>query len=316
MAVTITVATTAGLNYDEFLGTGSGAFLAGHAANPAYGEFYGTGHTIFGGPQHLLAASVVDGTASSTEKAVLATGDFDYNFNGHTLDGTLNKLEFGYGPKLNTAGVAGADSYVTLDGSTSLTIDGLNLTTTGPGTNTTHSILYGFISDTAAPLTSYLATLTSGVEFIGNTGADTFTGYGYNDVISGGDGADTLRGAGGNDTINGGAGADVINGGAGIDVLTGGAGNDFFVFASALEADGDTIVDFNAGSAGGFADRFDLKGSGVTTFSGTSAASNGIWYDSANGKFFADADGDANADFSINAATISGTLGASDFIFV
>jgi len=220
MAVTITVGTTAGLNYDEYLGTSASSFLYGHTANPAYGEFYGTGHTVFGGPQHLIAASAVDGTVTTTEKAVLATGDFDYTFSTHTLDGTLNKVEFGYGPKLNTAGLLGADSYVTLDTATELTIDGLNLTTSGPGTDTVHSILYGFISDTAAPLTSYLATLTSGVEFYGNAGGDTFTGYGYNDVISGGGGADTLNGAGGNDTIDGGLGNDAIDGGSGIDTVT------------------------------------------------------------------------------------------------
>jgi hypothetical protein len=219
MAVTITVGTAAGLNYDDYLSTSSTSFLNGHVANPAYGEFYGTAHSAFGGPQHLVAGSAVDGTATSTEKGVLATGDFDYNFNGHTLDGTLNKVEFGYGPKLNNAGLLGADSYVTLDSGTDLTIDGLNLTTTGAGANTTHSILYGFINDTAVPLTTYLASLTSGVEFYGNAGNDTFTGYGYNDIISGGAGADTLNGAGGDDIVNGGLGNDAMNGGAGSDTL-------------------------------------------------------------------------------------------------
>ncbi|BCH28246.1 hypothetical protein MesoLjLc_01760 [Mesorhizobium sp. L-8-10] len=220
MAVTITVGTTAGLNYDEYLGTSTASFLYGHAADPAYGEFYGTGHTIFGGPQHLVSGSAVDGTVTPTEKAVLATGDFDYTFSTHTLDGTLNKVEFGYGPKVNPAGLLGADSYVTLDTATELTIDGLNLTTSGSGADTVHSILYGFLSDTAAPLTGYLATLTSGVEFLGNAGADTFTGYGYNDVISGGGGADTLNGAGGDDTIDGGLGNDAIDGGTGADTVT------------------------------------------------------------------------------------------------
>ncbi|MBP1860534.1 calcium-binding protein [Rhizobium herbae] len=315
MAVTITVGTTAGLNYDDYLSTSSTSFLNGNVADPGYGEFYGTAHSVFGGPQHLVSSSAVDGTATPTEKGVLATGDFDYNFNGHTLDGTLNKVEFGYGPKLNTAGLLGADSYVTLDSGTDLTIDGLNLTTTGAGANTTHSILYGFISDTAVPLTDYLASLTSGVEFIGNTGNDTFTGYGYNDVISGGGGADTLRSAGGNDTINGGAGNDIINGGAGIDTLTGAGGNDIFVFVSAAEANSDTIADFNAGTSSGFADRLDLRGSSVTAFSGA-AANNSIWFDSGSSKFFADTTGDATADFEINVASISGTLGGSDFIFV
>ena len=100
MAVTLTVGTAAGLNYDQYLGTSSSSFLYGHTANPAYGEFYGTGHSVSGGPQHLVSGSAVDGTVSPTEKAVLAAGDFDYTFGTHTLDGTLNKVEFGYGPAL------------------------------------------------------------------------------------------------------------------------------------------------------------------------------------------------------------------------
>lgn len=304
MTVTITVGTAAGLNYDEFLGTSSSSFLYNHTANPAYGEFYGTAHNIFGGPQHLLAASAVDGTVSTTEKAVLATGDFDYNFNGHTLDGTLNKVEFGYGPKLNTAGVLGADSYVTLDTSTQLTIDGLDLTSTGPGANTTHSILYGFISDTAAPLTSYLATLTSGLTFVGNAGADTFTGYGYDDIISGGGGADTLNGAGGNDTING---------GAGTDTLTGSTGNDTFVFSSVAHSSVslfDTITQFVAGEDKINVSALNLSGG----FSASGPAVDSIWYDSTAGKLFADFGGTPAADFAIAISSLSGAFSASDFI--
>ncbi len=262
MAVTITVGTSAGLNYDDYLSTSATSFLNGHVASPAYGEFYGTAHSVFGGTQHLVSGSAVDGTATSTEKGVLATGDFDYNFNGHTLDGTLNKVQFGHGPKLNTAGLLGVDSYVTLDSGTDLTIDGLNLTTTGAGANTTHSILYGFISDTAVPLTTYLASLTSGVEFYGNTGNDTFTGYGYNDKIDGGAGADTLNGAGGDDIVNGGLGNDTLDGGSGTDTLdyasatsfvtvnlvsgtaSGGLGSDTFInFENVIgSANNDTLI--------------------------------------------------------------------------
>ncbi len=295
MAVVITVGTTAGLNYDEYLGTSASSFLYGHAANPAYGEFYGTGHSVFGGPQHLVSGSAVDGTVTPTEKAVLATGDFDYAFGTHTLDGTLNKVEFGYGPKLNPAGLLGADSYVSLDTSTQLTIDGLNLTTAGGGANTVHSILYGFISDTAAPLTSYLATLTSGVEFRGNAGGDTFTGYGYDDVISGGGGADTLSGAGGNDTIDGGLGNDAIDGGSGTDTVTyAGSGSAVTINLGTGAASGglgtDTLA--NVENAIGSA-------SNDTLFGGAAAnrLTGGAGNDSFNFASGANASGDTLADF-------------------
>ncbi|WP_454915924.1 M10 family metallopeptidase C-terminal domain-containing protein [Xanthobacter sediminis] len=278
MTITITVGTTAGLNYDEFLGATSSSFLYGHTADPAYGEFYGTGHTIFGGPQHLVAASPVDGTATSTEKGVLATGDFDYTFATHTLDGTLNRVEFGYGPRLNTAGAGGADSYVTLDSGTALTIDGLNLTTSGAGTDTVHSILYGFISDTAEPLTSYLAAIADGVEFYGNSGNDTFTGYGHDDIINGAGGADVLNGAGGNDTIIGGAGNDTLTGGAGQDTLNGGLGADTFVFATGGESAAgaaDTITAFTSGT-----DKIDLGW--AATWDSTPNSAGEVYFDATN----------------------------------
>lgn len=285
MAATITVGTSAGLNYDQYLGTSSSSFIYGHTANPAYGEFYGTGHTVFGGPQHLIAASAVDGTVSPTEKGVLATGDFDYSLSTHTLDGTLNQVEFGYGPKLNSAGLLGVDSYVTLDTATELTIGGLNLTTSGSGANTVHSILYGFISDTAAPLTSYLATITSGVEFYGNAGNDTFTGYGY---------ADKITGAGGADTLAGGGGADVFIYGA---------------LSDSTFASFDMIAGFDANAV----DKIDLDALNLTGGFSAGAAANSAWF--AGGYVFFDTTGNTGADGRIRLTSLSGTVDASDFIF-
>lgn len=308
MAVTITVGTAAGLNYDDYLSTSATSFLNGHVANPAYGEFYGTAHSVFGGPQHLVSGSAVDGTATSTEKGVLATGDFDYNFNGHTLDGTLNKIEFGYGPKLNSAGLIGVDSYVTLDSGTDLTIDGLNLTSTGAGANTTHSILYGFISDTAVPLTTYLASLTSGVEFYGNTGNDTFTGYGYNDKIDGRAGADTLNGAGGNDTVNGGLGNDTLDGGSGTDTLDySSAGTPVSVNLNAGTATGglgsDTLLNFENVIVSAYNDTL-TAGSAANSFTGGAGNDNFLFLTAVA------ANGDTITDF--NGASLSG--GDTDII--
>ncbi|MBX6323686.1 MAG: hypothetical protein IRY94_17860 [Rhodospirillaceae bacterium] len=58
---------------------------------------------------------------------------------------------------------------------------------------------------------------------------------------------DSLSGDDGLDTLSGGAGHDTLHGGTGADVLTGGTGDDVFlyVFDGNVEADGDTITDFN-----------------------------------------------------------------------
>jgi hypothetical protein len=55
----------------------------------------------------------------------------------------------------------------------------------------------------------------------------------------------TLVGGGGKDILYGHAGNDTLNGAGGADILAGGAGNDTFVFRPG-EANGDTILDFDA----------------------------------------------------------------------
>lgn len=52
------------------------------------------------------------------------------------------------------------------------------------------------------------------------------SGYGDNDVFTGGDGSDLLTGGGGDDSLTGEGGYDILVGGDGNDVLDGGAGND------------------------------------------------------------------------------------------
>jgi Ca2+-binding RTX toxin-like protein len=91
---------------------------------------------------------------------------------------------------------------------------------------------------------------------VGDSKANTFRGFGGNDVLSGGLGNDALDGGAGNDRLDGGEGDDVLIGGGGADVLSGGRGNDVFVFFSVedstLQAI-DKITDFARG------DRIDLS---------------------------------------------------------
>jgi VCBS repeat-containing protein len=58
-----------------------------------------------------------------------------------------------------------------------------------------------------------------------------------------------INGGDGDDSLTGGGRQDRINGGGGDDSLTGGSGKDVFTFA-AVDADGDTLVDFNGNGAG------------------------------------------------------------------
>jgi Ca2+-binding RTX toxin-like protein len=57
----------------------------------------------------------------------------------------------------------------------------------------------------------------TGMQLIGNNGANVLTGTAANDTLTGNGGADTLNGGLGNDTLNGGLGADILNGGLGND---------------------------------------------------------------------------------------------------
>ena len=68
--------------------------------------------------------------------------------------------------------------------------------------------------------------------FIGNTGADTFTGGNKADLIAAGAGNDTLKGGGGLDHLYAGEGNDTLDGGAGGDWLYGGKGNDSYQLKS------------------------------------------------------------------------------------
>jgi Ca2+-binding RTX toxin-like protein len=71
----------------------------------------------------------------------------------------------------------------------------------------------------------------------GFRGAQTHTGTGEEDNLTGGTFNDTLDGGGGNDTINAGAGNDIVMGGTGNDTMNGGAGNDVFIFGAGFGND-------------------------------------------------------------------------------
>ncbi|MCC6917556.1 MAG: VCBS repeat-containing protein [Alphaproteobacteria bacterium] len=88
----------------------------------------------------------------------------------------------------------------------------------------------------------------------GNAGANVLQGFGGNDELDGAAGADDVRGGDGDDLLSGGLGADQLDGGAGNDWLRGGADGDLFRFIR-TNAGIDTISDFDTAN-----DRFDLRG--------------------------------------------------------
>lgn len=155
----------------------------------------------------------------------------------------------------------------------------------------------------------------------GGAGNDTIGGGTAADILNGGAGNDTINGDGGNDTLNGGSGNDILNGGAGVDILTGGIGNDTFVFSSVANSpvgSPDTITDFDAGGSGtGAVDLINLVALGLSNgFTGAVASAYAAWYDSGTGTLYASNNNDTTADFAVTLTTLTGTLDASDFIFV
>lgn len=91
-------------------------------------------------------------------------------------------------------------------------------------------------------------TLPTGIEngtIADGTQASNLSGNDSDNSLIGNGGNNTLGGGLGRDSLFGGVGDDVLDGGTGNDALTGGAGNDVFQLDTALNANIDTITDFN-----------------------------------------------------------------------
>lgn len=116
-------------------------------------------------------------------------------------------------------------------------------------TNTTR--VFGYASNDGTGNTDYLIDVEN---VIGTTLADTISGNGVINVLTGGSGNDTLLGRGGADTLNGGNNNDILIGGAGGDSLAGGDGNDFASYEDSTVGISANLLfpgdpDFNTGDA-------------------------------------------------------------------
>lgn len=290
---TATVNSASGVN----LNYGATNYLdtVGDGFNPATGQFgyfnvpANSSGSYVGATEYVLATADNDADGVYDDgSAWIANGDFNYSRG--TLSGTVDSLSFGTGLTGITAAGTGYTSTDASLVSTDVTLSDLNMT--GSDVNT---VLYGLMNGDEAPLEAWLA--SHSVTFNGGAGADAYQG---------GSQADTLIGNGGADTLAGGGGADV---------LTGGAGNDTFVFAAVSDSTTsvfDTITSFSASGPGGV-DVLDVSALGLSGgYSGSTAAADSLWYSS--GTFYADADGDATADFAVT-ATVAGTLSNANFDF-
>jgi Ca2+-binding RTX toxin-like protein len=211
-----------------------------------------------------------------------------------------------------------------------------------PGAHTTITYYYGetdALDLTVSKLGSKPTDLTSGNDtqsyaasaakvFVdAGAGADSVTGSGFNDILSGGLGADTMLGGAGKDTMNGGQGADFLTGGAGADVLYGGVGQDRFIYlnisdSTPASSGRDTIMDFSHSEG----DKIDLSAidaninvAGNNSFTlvggGFTGAAGQLIEVATTGGYFVEGDvnGDAVADF-VLFVRAQAPLVASDFV--
>jgi Ca2+-binding RTX toxin-like protein len=163
----------------------------------------------------LTAVSAVD---PATLEAVVFSGAFRYDSQGHLSGGKVTGLDF----------------YSSVGGDHLLS---------GTNTSIDASTLYqALAASQTSGSTTPLQTLLVNIPYTltGGAGLDTLTGGSFGDSLSGGNGNDVLFGMAGND---------LLRGGAGSDMFFGGAGSDKFIFErlsdTSVGRNRDTIADFN-----------------------------------------------------------------------
>lgn len=136
----------------------------------------------------------------------------------------------------------------------------------------------------------------------GGAQADSIFGGSGDDNLTGNEQADTIYGGDGNDVINGSEQNDLLIGGNGNDTITGGVGaTDADTFKFGLASGEDTITDFASGT-----DKLDFTGLGITSYSTTTLASHGLYFDAAAHTLYGDTDGNgSDYEFAIHLTGVS-----------
>ncbi|GLK75510.1 hypothetical protein GCM10008171_07640 [Methylopila jiangsuensis] len=310
MAITIKLNNAAGVDFSAYLADFDANFVRSGRG------FFSDNPFDLAGDEYAISSSsdtslpISDGQAFIVESG--SKGDFSYNMTSHTLDGTLDAVEFGTGLSYDAA----SDNFTT---TSDVRISGLGLAGSGAG-NEVFDLINDLMNSDVAGLKSLIA--AGPVTVNGSYGNDKFTGGAFADKINGAAGNDTLLGGGGNDVINGGSGNDRLYGDAGNDTLVGGKGHDRFyggagndrmtgnvgydIFTFANTSGHDTITDFVAGPAKGDVISL-LSSTGLDSFADVLAATHDVG---------------GNAVITINANTSITLLGvteaslhANDFLF-
>lgn len=300
MTITITTGTSGVTDFfsylqnfdDNFEASGYGTFSEGLSGD--YGRSAGT----------------IDATGDLNSQAYIMRGDVVYSMTTHTLSGSVDGIDFGYG-------ATGTDNA---GGGTDLAMGALDYSVSFKPTyegETATDLIYDFLgspdgddgeSDSMVELMQ-----SQKIIFRGAAGDDVFTSFGGNDkligkagndVLKGRSGEDILSGGKGKDLLKGGAGNDKLNGGKGKDKLFGGDGEDSFVFTGNFGRD--VVKDFEAG-----VDLLDLSGlpGEATSLSEFAAAAS-----ETGGNVIYDAGGDGANVIILQDITLA-ELSVSDFIF-
>jgi serralysin len=208
--------------------------------------------------------NIIFGTSSGVAQTLDGAGGNDVlygsGFNDTLIGGTGNDALLGFAGINTLDGGDGSDVFFSAS-ATDIIIEG-NGALSGIDT------LYATYNVTALAANVEQLILYNGATLgTGNSLANNLYGTSSTNAV-------TLNGQGGNDYLYGSNFGDTLIGGTGDDVLLGFAGNDKFAYTTAGNMGNDTIVDFNAGLAGG-QDLIDLSGLGYTFGVGFSVDASG-----------------------------------------
>lgn len=215
MTITITAGHAGATDFFAYLDAFDDSFTAS-----GRGVFSNT----FSGDYGIADAAITE-TANMDSQGVIMGDAVAYDLSTHTLSGTINEIQFGYGATATDAGT---------NGQVDLNLAQVDFTVSfNPDLNdpdAVNDVIYGLLgyAEGGAGATDALVDLIMAEDIIfnGNSGKDVFAAFNGDDTLKGKDGADTLSGGGGDDVLKGGAGKDSLDGGKGDDELNGGDGAD------------------------------------------------------------------------------------------
>jgi Ca2+-binding RTX toxin-like protein len=296
---------TGGLGDDTYIVDNTGDVVTEVAGGGIDWVYSSIGYSLGANVEHLrlTGTAAIDGTGNAVANRMLGN--------------SASNLLVGLGGNDIINGGSGADTMVGGTGNDRYSVsDAADLVSESAGAGI----------DQVFATVSY--TLATNVEHLTLTGSGSInaTGNGVANKLTGNSATNTLGGLGGNDVIAGGGGDDHLLGGSGNDRLIGGAGVDNFYFDTAPNANTnfDKIVDFtptddtiqlDLAVFTGIAGPGTLAAGAFRLGTAAADADDRIIYDSATGKIFYDADGNAAGAQVLFAQVTAGTaLTNVDFV--